>query len=132
MRYNRSEIVNGTGFGPDAEFELVEDYNGWSNRETWAVALHINNDQSWQESVHETLRSLMEAERGADLDALMAGDYIREQVEQVLFGDFLGEQDIPASVAGAIWDIGSLWRVAWDELGAAFLADLAESSAVAL
>jgi hypothetical protein len=33
-----------------------ETYEGWTNRETWAVALHINNDQGWQESVHEALR----------------------------------------------------------------------------
>lgn len=32
-------------------------YNGWANRETWAVALHINNDQGWQESVREALRT---------------------------------------------------------------------------
>lgn len=34
-------------------------YNGWTNRETWAVALHVNNDQGWQESVHESVRDVL-------------------------------------------------------------------------
>ena len=31
---------------------MAEDttYNGWTNRETWLVALWINNEQGWQES----------------------------------------------------------------------------------
>ena len=55
MRLTLRQIKDGTGFDSDALFDTVEPYNGWSNRETWAVALYINNDQGWQESVHEAL-----------------------------------------------------------------------------
>ena len=32
---------------------MCEEYNGWTNRETWATALHINNDQGLYEAVQE-------------------------------------------------------------------------------
>lgn len=139
-----------------------ETYNGWTNRETWAVALHINNDQGWQESVHEALRNAQpemvcavcgEGIRkdgngyrhthadedtycgtgdGATatpvskpLEAWEAGLVIRENVEEWI--EYLADRDTPEA-AGDLWgvasDIGSLWRVNWTELGAAFLSDL--------
>src|SRR5881394_2109748 len=39
---------------------MSEEYNGWTNRETWAVALWINNEQGSQESVHDLVRELVE------------------------------------------------------------------------
>lgn len=101
-----------------------ERYNGWTNRETWAVALYINNDQGWQESVHEALRGARE-----ELLPLLsgdAGDLIRENVEEVIDMLAHGQGDSWESALSVVQDIGSLWRVNWDELGAAFLADLAE------
>jgi hypothetical protein len=119
----------------------TEAYNGWTNRETWAVALHINNDQGWQESVHEALTGARESERmdhHRDLPAWKAGDVIRESVENTLV-ELLDavESAEPnyhsASPTGARMtyegvrdDIGSLWRVDWTELGAAFLQDITE------
>jgi len=34
---------------------MCEEYNGWTNRETWATALHIDNDQSLQEEASEKI-----------------------------------------------------------------------------
>jgi hypothetical protein len=118
-------------------------YNGWANRETWAVALHINNDQGWQESVREAVRNAVD---GATQDpspwlvdhtgtvpaatlARIAGDAIRENVEDVLDPDVFSLTDSQRdtyTVSRDLWmardDIGSLWRVDWTELGASFLA----------
>lgn len=44
----------------------TDGYNGWTNRATWAVALHVNNDQGWQEQVHE-----------------LAQEYLGEEAEEV-------------------------------------------------
>jgi hypothetical protein len=114
-------------------------YEGWTNRETWAVALHINNDQGWQEGVHEALRENRYRRHEVDngqfvtvvpLDAHDAGEIIRENVEEVLDpSDVLAEgDDAPEIFVRNLWpvaqDIGSLWRVNWTELGAAFLSDL--------
>ena len=36
--------------------ENYDGYNGWSNRETWAAALHINNDQTLYEIAQDYTR----------------------------------------------------------------------------
>jgi hypothetical protein len=89
-------------------------YNGWTNRETWAVALHINNEQVWQECVYDRLSDVSSGRE--------AGEIVKQQVEDWLLGD---EFDHEAQ-RDALHDIGSLWRVEWDEIGSAFLADLGQ------
>lgn len=127
-----------------------ETYNGWTNRETWAVALHINNDQGWQESVHEALRAaefttLAETLPQSDPalawtdeeeqrnNARQAGEIIKDNVEAMFdpTSDLWdGEAVNYASVVPSIMqDVGSLWRVNWDELGASFLDDLKDLDA---
>ncbi|MGL5825542.1 MAG: DUF7249 family protein [Nocardioides sp.] len=109
-----------------------ERYQGWTNRETWAVALHINNDERWQESVHEELREA-QAQHGLRDEILIsreAGEIIRENVEAVLEPvDGEGfEVHLTAGQFSATRDIGSLWRVDWTELGASFLDDIEDES----
>lgn len=104
-------------------------YNGWTNRETWAVALHINNDQGWQESVHAALRDWWGKPPGGYVadpnEARMAGEIIRENFEVEL--ETMSDSEDAFSRLQIQADIGSLWRVDWTELGAAFLTDLEES-----
>jgi len=129
-----------------------ETYNGWANRETWAVALHINNDQGWQESVLETVRNTVDgitqdppawldpATRTTDVFyANRAGDAIRDNVEETLYsltdailegGDARARGRSLDTYRGIVTDLGSLWRVDWRELGAAFLSDLEEGDDV--
>jgi hypothetical protein len=108
-----------------------EQYEGWTNRETWAVALHINNDQGWQASVHEAIKPYEDAEGDVvSYDAWAAGEIIRENVEETLNLLWQGRdnaREYDETVFSTVReDIGSLWRVNWTELGAAFLADLEE------
>jgi hypothetical protein len=108
---------------------MCEKYNGWSNRETWAVALHVNNDQGWQESVLGVVREHKDAAMGGDLEPWQAGELIRENVEEALAfpsETVFDPQWFAATMVPIIHDIGSLWRVDWTELGQAFLADLAD------
>ena len=125
----------------------TESYNGWANRETWAVALHINNDQGWQESVLETVRNTVDGITQdppawldpADLNdvfyANRAGDAIAENVAEWLTGDrearrYAESVTYSAGQDMARDDIGSLWRVDWREIGASFIRDLAEGDDV--
>ena len=123
----------------------AETYNGWTNRETWAVALHINNDQGWQESVHEALRenasdmdypdayrsgsSKIDAEDAKNYAASKAGEIVRENVENLLtvdgYEDTFGSER-PKALQSIAEEVGSLWRVNWTELGESFLSDLEE------
>jgi hypothetical protein len=120
-----------------------ETYNGWANRETWAVALHINNDQGWQESVTELVRTTV---AGIDQDpptyiaagdltdtfyANRVGDAIRDNVESVLDPNEAWDAGYYVEhVLPIVTDLGSLWRVDWREIGAAFIEDLGEADDV--
>jgi hypothetical protein len=105
----------------------TETYEGWTNRETWAVALHINNDQGWQESVLSDVRSVVSSDRDEEWMDIRAGRAIRENVEDRLDPEYQTSLTYLRELMTVQSDIGSLWRVNWDELGAAFLADLDES-----
>lgn len=99
-------------------------YNGYANRETWTVALFVDNDEGWLESVLEALR-----EAGPDVTPAEAGQIVRENVESLItssgYRDTYGET-IPEHLAQIAEEVGSLWRVDWDELGEAYLEQLGE------
>lgn len=40
----------------------MEKYNGWTNRETWLVALWINNEETTQSNVKDLLKQKFEFE----------------------------------------------------------------------
>lgn len=104
-----------------------ETYEGWTNRETWAVALWINNEQGLQEQTLDTLRDYFRDIGTEDKDS-RAGEIVQEIIDE-LFDPDTYDGKVPAGVVTMMRDIGSLWRVNWDELGASFLADLAEQDA---
>ena len=112
-----------------------ETYNGWTNRETWALALYINNDQGWQESVHEALREDLAwinalTSFGMPVEAAQeqrAGEVVKNHTEE-LFDYDTHEGIFTRDLFMAMTDIGSLYRVNWDEIGASFLADIAENA----
>jgi hypothetical protein len=119
----------------------AEEYEGYANRETWAVALCINNDKGWQEDVHAALRSVDWDIEPADqvlrvgtrlFQHYHAGQVIQDVVETTL-EDLIdlavrshNANDEKERYVGMRNDIGSMWRVDWYELGALFLADLRE------
>ena len=89
-----------------------ETYNGWSNRETWAFMLYVQNDEGLADTA---------------LDALAGGwlgpdarqdDALREFGEAMFtrqgYAAYMGD-GWPAALQDAAADIGSLWRVNWQE-----------------
>ena len=103
-------------------------YNGWANRETWACSLHIDNDQGSYNFARELMA---EAHKGATepdeprwrlREALK--DWIEREVETVHFE--------PAEATE--WarmmahDVGSVWRVNWDELARHMLEEEGEGN----
>jgi len=112
-----------------------ETYNGWTNRETWALNLYLTNDQSLYE---------MTRERVADAIAREAdGTYQEdEHPESLHYQRLVGEaiKDLweeltePSegllsieTILAMVRDVGSEYRVNWDEIGAYWLSDLDES-----
>ena len=93
-----------------------EDYNGWRNRETWACALHINNDESLQEWALELTKQLV-AYHGPK--APLIGERIVGGFEETI-GEMLGEETFEFAIM-VMSDVGSFWRIDPVEIGEAFI-----------
>ena len=88
---------------------IDETYNGWVNRETWAVALHLDNDQSIQ-----SLMSDFAASCGDETQVL--ADAIKDFVEDAFDSVVEGADDVSEWAKLAIRDVGSMWRVEWRDV----------------
>ena len=115
-------------------------YNGWTNRETWALVLHLDNEQSTYEYAREQATAAYDdalTEAGQDypewpedqraaLARSKTADAMRELAEALYTRD--GYVDAtggswPDDLADAASDIGSLWRIDWLEVAAHFIAE---------
>ena len=106
-------------------------YNGWKNRETWALCLHLGNDQGLYEWSKEYAREaradysqkmtefdLEESDAGRTASV---GRYIIEQAQELIaeWPETTGEpmpSDHPLALMRE--DVGSWWRVDESEVGA--------------
>lgn len=99
---------------------MTDKYNGWTNRETWALKLHLDNDQG----LYIETRTIVSANAPDLGNVAMA---LRELAEGYLTVDGWIEQAggdrLPASLSRIAEDIGSLYRVDWDEIAQAYLTD---------
>jgi len=102
---------------------MSEEYNGWSNRETWATALHINNDQSLQEIAQDYTRQEIEGhDESEEINAYYLGQTFRSWIED----DLLTLENISGNqgLFSMLTDIGSLYRVDWTEIADSFLSEM--------
>jgi hypothetical protein len=105
-----------------------DEYNGWTNRETWSAALHLSNDYD----LYQTARRLV-AEADADCiewyadhdatppaiaDTNAAADALAGWVDDMY--DQYHETARPRIVELMMSDVGSLWRVDWREVADSF------------
>lgn len=101
------------------------DYEGWSNRETWATALHIDNDQALLEIALDYAR---EEEKEHAEDESDARNCLAESLEG-WFDDMAGDfTELSAGVYSMLRDIGSLYRVNWRELADHYLDQVREGA----
>lgn len=122
-----------------------EKCNGWSNRETWALMLHLDNNEGSQQWLIETARLAGENAEASKIWTIEEAklftteDAIKDAVEtafecalnpqrvggQSAFveddcGESVGMFDA-RDVLRMIADVGSLWRVNWREIAKAAL-----------
>ena len=100
-------------------------YNGWTNRETWALALWIDNDYSLQETANEYARSEIQGhEEGEEINPYYLGESLKNYIEE----DLLTFENV--SQNKNLWimltDIGSLYRVNWKEIAEHYLTQAKE------
>jgi hypothetical protein len=94
---------------------MSEEYNGWTNRETWAVNLWVTNDQGLMNGVDEAMRDAYDAE---------GENYRLDEVYRGVMFDLLDGDGLPSRETWMMKDdIGSLWRVNWRELAEAWVSD---------
>ena len=93
--------------------ENTDEFNGWANRETWALWMHANNT----ESLYVMLVDFVNAYRAADLDA-MTDPRLGEEVTDWLNAN-LDNYLSPADAKMMRDEVGSWWRIDYAEIGAA-------------
>lgn len=118
----------------DAE-QTRDEYNGWTNRETWATYLHLSNDYDlytiarrlvteadaetvlWYEAHDTTPPPIADTNAAAD----RLEDWVDEMVDH--YHDQTAEYTRSPTVGMMIKDVGSFWRVDWYAVAAAFRDD---------
>ena len=103
----------------------TQDYNGWSNRESWATALHIDNDQALLEIALDYARQEIEGhDKGEEINSYHLGQTLEGWITE----DLLTLENISGN--RPLWlmltDIGSLYRVNWRELADYYLDQVKE------
>ena len=99
---------------------MEQEYEGWSNRETWATALHIDNDQVLLEMALEYARQEIDSrDEDEEVDLNQLGETLRSWIED----DLLTLENISGN--HPLWlmltDIGSLYRVNWREIAEVYV-----------
>ena len=98
-----------------------EEYNGWTNRETWAVNLHLSNKQDWYQGAIDKVAAQLHI--AADTSPVYMGAVLREYWDTDIFCDPDLELEWEVIV---LRDVGSEWRVNWTEIAGHWIADTKE------
>jgi hypothetical protein len=101
----------------------AQEYQGWSNRETWAAALHIGNDSSLYEIARDYAQIALKDERdGEELNSYYLGETFKNWIEEDLLTleNITGNRDLWLMLT----DIGSLYRVNWREIAEGYLSEM--------
>jgi hypothetical protein len=107
---------------------LSEEYQGWSNRETWAVALHLSNDQGLYIETQALTREAMAKNLTSNPDYWLA-DSLEELVYELFkFKNVSTNEELFNMLAY----IGSLYRVNWREIAQGYIDNMVSDSAIGL
>lgn len=116
----------------------TQDYNGWTNRETWAFNLWIDNDQGLQEMAEDYARTSLENHRNDNAEEPEAGlssavycleESLKYWAEEELF-TFESVSNNEA-LFNVLTDIGSLYRINYREIADSMISELLQEEQVA-
>jgi hypothetical protein len=107
---------------------LSEEYNGWSNRETWAVALHLNNDQGFIDEVEQFTHRAIQDNPLEEAGYRLA-DSLEEWVSAFFEFDTVSTNE---HLFIMMTDIGSLYRVNWREIAQTYVDTMVSDRAIGL
>lgn len=91
-------------------------YEGWSNRETWAIKLHWDNNEGDYNFFTGEAKRFKNSGRSISEFA----DFLKDTAEEIQ--DIVINRPEEASKEARLFilDVGSLWRVDWDEIADAY------------
>ncbi len=94
---------------------MCEEYNGWTNRETWATKLWLDNDEGFYSAVNEMVKEIVDSNELEDFSAAkreIAGE-LEEFINELFdFESLFSNRELFTMLS----DIGSLYRVNWWEI----------------
>ena len=103
---------------------MCEKHNGWTNRETWACSLWLSNEEGTYNELHERLKDARE-EYGIGYTNYEAGNVVREYWEEITDPDTFGDAEhFVKHILPMVTDVGSDYRIDWDEIGENWVSDL--------
>lgn len=107
---------------------MCQEYNGWTNRETWALMLWINNDERLQSEALDIMRvcARMPDKARAHNAPLALEGWAETLFTRAGYVEEFGAP-WPDALADIAEDIGSLYRVNWYECAESLLRDIAEA-----
>lgn len=115
-------------------------YNGWTNRETWAIQLHLSNNEGDYQAMSDKAEELVresgdsdDADSGRTAVGLMA-DFIQawtEEVFDLVTGDpsEYGKERAGQEARMFVSDVGSWWRADFHEIAQHWIDEAREGDA---
>ena len=112
-----------------------EGYNGWSNQETWAAALHMGNDYGLYSQLWEMIGEAKADSETAEETADELRDTVARRMELIMepyldpaeYVDQFGDVALSDWVRGPwliLSDVGDPGRIDWDEIAGSWLRDI--------
>jgi hypothetical protein len=112
---------------------MCDKYNGWTNRETWGLALHIDNDEGLQETASELIGQAFlenidtEKEDGWQDGLYEAEKALADWADDIFSPEYWGQETLSAGLLSMLKDVGSLYRVNFREIAEGWLEDEIQS-----
>jgi hypothetical protein len=107
---------------------MCEEFSGWTNRETWAVALYLGNDQGFCDEIRSLTREAIDNEPSNEA-AYRLADSVKEWVNDLFEFDNVSTNE---QLFNMLYDIGSLYRVNWRELAQTYINTMTSDIAIGL
>jgi hypothetical protein len=98
---------------------MCQEYNGWTNRETWAVNLWLTNDYGMCKDLEIYFQELhQDGDEVIETTPEMMRNYA-DYLESYV-GELLEFENLNRTTYSMLTDIGSLYRVNWREIAEGF------------
>lgn len=94
---------------------MSETFNGWTNRETWAVVVNFDNNGELYDIKQKAVKTLLHL----DDDQIV---FILARVLEETLENYLSRFNMPKNY-DILKDIGSMWRVNWREIAESYISE---------